>query len=65
VCEVIGAAKTQALEALPSVPAAHFHLKGQTQKTCSAHPQKVKTLTCYIKMSVGYCELKLYRDLQL
>jgi hypothetical protein len=41
--------------------AAHLHLKGQTQKRgVFAHPQKVTTLTCYIKISVGYFELKLH-----
>jgi len=41
--------------------AAHLHLKGQSTKLCvMAHTQKVTILTCYIKKSVGYFELKLH-----
>jgi len=54
---------TSALEAPPSVSgaAAHLHLKGQTKKRwVFAHPQRVTILTCYVKISVWYFELKLH-----
>jgi len=59
--EVIGNANKHIIEALPTVSgaAAHLHLKGQTQNS-AFNPQKVTTLTCYIKISVGYFELKLH-----
>jgi len=55
--------RTQSVEAPPSLlgAAAHLHLKGPTLKRCFfAHPPKITILTFYIKISVGYFELKLH-----